>query len=229
MTEFFNFAFAPANLFYSLLLCIILIYWMTVFLGALDLDFLDFDIDTDVDMDVDVDVDVDIDADVDVDSEVETDVSGGGGGLFLSALSFFNIGMVPFMIFVSVLVLSMWAIAIFFNNTIQNTTNFGLWIAPIFISGLFVSKIFTAPFKAMHKRMTKTAVSKKQLVGKIAKVTLSISNGKAGQAELNYEDSHFLLTVRSEDESESIPKGSQVILTEYRDDRDYFLVTRFEV
>ncbi len=226
MTEFFNFAFAPANLFYSLLLCMVLFYWLTVVLGALDLDFLDFDIDTEVDMDVDVDVD--IDADMEVDSEVETEVGAGGAGWALSTLSFFNIGQVPFMIFVSIFVIVMWGTAMLFNNAMGNETHFGLWVVPILLVGLFISKVLTTPFKAMHKQMTKGGVQKKDLVGKIAKVTLDISAGRPGQAEIEFDDQHFLLTVRSEDE-DNIPKGSQVLLTEYRKERGDFLVNSFEI
>jgi membrane protein implicated in regulation of membrane protease activity len=226
MTEFFNFAFAPANLFYSLFLCLILFYWLTVILGALDLDFLDFEVDAEVD--IDVDVDVDIDADVDVDSDVETEVGVSGAGWFLSSIAFFNIGQVPFMIFLSALAIVMWTTAMIFNNAIGNVEIFFIWFLPIFVASLFINKVFTSPFKAMHKRMNKMGVSKKNLVGKIAKVTLDINQGRPGQAELEFEDHHFLLTVRS-DEDKNIPKGSQVILTEYRDDRGDFLVNSFDI
>lgn len=226
MTEFFNFAFAPANLFYSLLLCLILFYWMTVVLGALDLDFLDFEVDTDVD--VDVDMDIDVEADVDVDSEVETEVGAGGAGWFLSTLAFFNIGQVPFMIFLSVFVIVMWTTAMLFNYYLGNSTNFFLWFLPIVFVSLFIGKVFTSPFKAMHKRMNKMGVGKKDLVGKIAKVTLDITSGRAGQAELDYEGHNFLLTVRSEGD-ENIPKGSNIILTEYRDEKGDFLVHSFDI
>lgn len=222
MTEFFDFAFAPANLFYSLLLCVVLLYWMTVVLGALDLDFLDFEVDTDVDVDIDVDADID--------SDIETEIGGGGGvsGLFLSTLSFFNIGQVPFMIFISIFAIVLWGTAMFFNNAIGNTANFGLWLFPNLLVGLFLSKIFTTPFKAFHKQLNKGGTNKKELVGKIAKVTLEISPGRPGQAKIDFDDHHFLLTVRSDEEG-SIPKGSQVILTEYREERGDFLVNSFDI
>lgn len=65
------------------LLLVVMLYWVSVFMGLLDMGF--FDVDLDVDMDVDVDVDVDIDVDVDVNVEVI------GGGL-VGILYFFNFG-----------------------------------------------------------------------------------------------------------------------------------------
>jgi membrane protein implicated in regulation of membrane protease activity len=132
------------------------------------------------------------------------------------------------MIFLSAFAIVMWTAALLFNNAIGNLTNFGLWIVPNLIVSLFLTKVLTSPFKAVHQRMNKMGVRKKDLVGKIAKVTLDINKGKAGQAELDFEGHHFLLTVRSE-EAENIPKGSKIILTEYRDERGDFLVNSFDI
>ena len=57
MLEFFNTVFSPANVISSGLLMLVVVYWITVMLGAIDLDFLDFDIDIDGDVDMDADID----------------------------------------------------------------------------------------------------------------------------------------------------------------------------
>ena len=43
MLELFREAISPPNLLYTLLLGLVMIYWVTVLIGALDLDFLNVD------------------------------------------------------------------------------------------------------------------------------------------------------------------------------------------
>ncbi|RMG67737.1 MAG: hypothetical protein D6722_12680, partial [Bacteroidetes bacterium] len=104
MTELYELSISPPNLPYTILLGLMVVYWLTVIIGAIDLDFLDFD--------VDVDTDVDVDAEVDTEVEVDGEADGAGGvsgaGWFLTTASFFNLGSVPFMIFMSFLCLSLW-------------------------------------------------------------------------------------------------------------------------
>ena len=59
MGEVLQEALMPANLVFTVMLGIVIIYWIMVILGALDVDFLDIDFDSDVDVDADVDADVD--------------------------------------------------------------------------------------------------------------------------------------------------------------------------
>ena len=87
MQELLQAAFSTPNIVFTVLLLVVMLYWVSVFMGLLDMG--SFDVDIDVDMDVDVDVD--IDADVDADAEVT------GGGL-AGILHFFNLGQVPFMV-----------------------------------------------------------------------------------------------------------------------------------
>ena len=84
-------AIEPVNIVYTILLVVVALYWLSVFLGALDLSSFDFDVDADVD--VDADLDVDVDADMDVDGEAHTTI-----GWFAGTLHFFNFGKLPFMI-----------------------------------------------------------------------------------------------------------------------------------
>ena len=230
MTELFREAIAAPNLFYTLLLGMVIFYWLTVIIGVLDFDFLnvDLDIDTDIDLDVDVDVDVDVDAEIDVDTGV--DINGGGPGFFIQSATFFNIGSVPFMVFISVLILSMWASSILTNYHFGNSYPwfFFAFLIPNLLGSLFITKIITTPLKAFHKGVNQEAISKKGLVGKICKVTLMASSDKNGQAEINFDDQNFLLNVRSSGD-ESIPKGSQAIIVEYDPEKNFYLISPFDI
>ncbi len=99
MQELFQAAFSPPTIVFTTLLCLVLVYWLTVFMGLLDIGAMD--------------IDIDIDADVDVDVDVDGDVSVGG---ISGILFFFNFGRVPFMVVLSFLILSMWAISIMLDH-----------------------------------------------------------------------------------------------------------------
>ncbi|MEL6671349.1 MAG: hypothetical protein AAFR61_04130 [Bacteroidota bacterium] len=230
MNVFFEAIFSSANLPYTILLIIVILYWMMVFIGTMDMEFLDFDVD--VDMDLDVDVDVDLDVDVDVDAEVDTDLEAGGGSpaVWLSFLSFFNLGKIPFMLFISFLILSMWAIGVYANHQFGYLGN---WFAlafflPNILLSLFVTKVVSTPFKGMFDRLDQQAMRRKDLVGKICKITIAVKPGMKGQGHILFEGNEFLFTVISEEE-EIIPKGAQALLVEYNPETELFLVTPFEV
>ena len=233
MIELYREAISPPNLLYTLLLGLVMIYWLTVIIGALDLDFLDIHLDADVDVDVDVDIDVDADVDVDtdVDKDVETDVGGGGGaGWFLHSIAFFNVGSVPFMVFMSILILSMWTSSVMMNYYFGNPYSwfFIAFLIPNLVVSLFITKALTTPLKGIHKKMNQQGVSKKELVGKTCKVTLEVVPGKTGQAEIYYKEKNFLLKIRAENDI-PISKGSQVLVVEYDPEKDFYLVTPFDI
>ena len=45
---------------YSVLICVLLVFWLFAILGALDLDIISFDSDIDLDVDLDIDADIEI-------------------------------------------------------------------------------------------------------------------------------------------------------------------------
>ncbi|MFK7948382.1 MAG: hypothetical protein AB8G11_12400, partial [Saprospiraceae bacterium] len=189
---------------YTILLLIFLLYWFTVIIGVLDIGSFDFD----VDVDADVDVDVDIDADTDVDVE-------GGGGIVLAILGFFNFGKIPFMVLMSILSLSLWAIGILGNFYWGNSSiGFSIAFFPInlFIS-LVIAKIVTTPlipvFKAFNDQLKPM-----RYVGMLAKVITSTSANNFGKVELWENNSFLTLKVKAEPNFEGVIKsGTEVVIT----------------
>ena len=53
MMELVTAAFLPVNFVLTVLLILVVLYWLMVIIGALDADLFDIDFDTDVDVDVD--------------------------------------------------------------------------------------------------------------------------------------------------------------------------------
>jgi hypothetical protein len=217
MTNLFDLIIHPANLPYTVLLGVILIYWFTVVLGVLDLDFLDIDIDADADLDVDVDVDVDVDAD--------TDVSVSPGG-FTAILSFLHIGKVPFMLYMSVLVIVFWAnamfVSVFFPPT--NDTHFWIWLAPIVFTGLLLTKGLTYPLVKVHSKLNDKATRSRDLVGKTCEIVTTVNPSGYGQAEITHNDQHFLLTVFSNEQT-PISRQSNALIIGYDAEKEAYEVS----
>ena len=219
MNDIFSIALHPVNLPYTVLLAIILLYWITVVLGVLDFDFLDIEIDADVDVDVDVDIDVDAD--------VDSDVSVGGGG-FASVLTFLHIGRVPFMLYMSVLAIVLWTIAMFMSYYIPPTSGmyFFIWVAPILLAGFALAKIFTYPLKKVHGKLNVMATRSRDLLGKTCDVVTTINPKSYGQAEITHDGQHFLLTVFS-NEDLALSKDSKALLIGYDPEKEAYEVSAF--
>ena len=156
--ELINAAFLPANLFFTLMLLMVCLYWVSVILGALDLDFLDVDFDTDAELDLDLDVDGVV------------DIGAAGAGLFEGLLAFFYFGKIPVMILMSITILSMWTISMYANSFVNPTGNFILGI-PVglgsFFGSFFVCKIVCMPLARFFAMLKKDYNAPKAVKGRI--------------------------------------------------------------
>ena len=99
MLELLDAAVSAPNIIPTALLIFVLVYWLIVILGAIDTDFLD--------------IDVDVEADADVDGEFSV-------SWFNHVLAFFNLGQVPFVLFLTFLVVPWWAITVLGNHYLGN-------------------------------------------------------------------------------------------------------------
>ncbi len=226
MLELFHNAFSPPNLIPTTLLFLCIVYGIMVILGALDANFLDFDVDADLDIDLDVDMDMDVDADIDADTDIDANSSGSSFGL-ASILKFFNIGQVPFMIYLSILSLFLWPFSILLNYSIQNTS-FALGLillVPNLIASLFLTKIVSTPLAKSFSKMNK-GHKDEDLIGKAGTVVLTISGQKMGQVEYVGEKGDFLLLNAKTKEGIHIKKDSKVEFIEKKD--GYYMVVPYE-
>ena len=91
--EFLETSFSGTSMPASLFLSLVLVYWLFVILGALDLELFDFDLD--------------VDADVDLGSVLNVG---------LVPVRFLNLGRVPLMLWVSLFSLSWWGLSLVINH-----------------------------------------------------------------------------------------------------------------
>ena len=213
-------ALLPVNIAFTVLLIFVLLYWSTVLLGIIDI--------SSVDVDIDLDADVDIDADVDVDADTDVEGHSGGSSWLGQSLQFFNFGRVPFMVVISFLILSMWAMSILINYYWGH----GAWSTALimFIPNLAVSllftKLITTPLVPVFRHLdgSEQAV---EYIGQECILTLPASGQAIGQAEVLIDDTPLLVSVKLQD-GQSMERGTKALIVGADEDGRYYLVKQLD-
>lgn len=213
MQELIDLSFQGANAIPSFLLIFVVIYWLVVMLGAIDLDFFDIDIDVDADG---PDIDVGADADFSI-------------SWFNSVLVFFNLAHVPLMIFVSFLVLPMWIISVQLNELMGNTSLLlGLvFLIPNLLVSLFIAKFLTMPFVKVFSKLNQEGETTTTMIGKICRVILPLNSQSLGQVEVNVEGSNYRISAKTTEDI-VMKKGEEGLVIEYHEDGKYYVVEPYE-
>lgn len=208
MSEFLNYIFIGANAVPTALLLFVVLYWIIVIFGALGTDFLDFDIDIDADGSTDLDMD--------------------GEGLevswFNNVLQFFNLGKIPFMIWLSFVSLPAWILSVNINGLLGFESfipGFLVFLAALFVS-LFLAKFLTWPFVKFFEKLDEDTKAK-EIVGRVGTVTSKASGSSRGMAEINYDGTFLRMMIRCS-EGQEAEKGSQVLFIRKLNDRGVYLV-----
>lgn len=218
MQEVLHFAFSGAMLPLTILLLVVVGYWLLVILGVLDIDLFD------VDLDVDADVDIDVELEVDVDADVDADVAGGGLGGMQRVLAFLNLGIVPFMVVFSLFLLCLWLGAMLGLRFLGNATlgyQIGLWTGIVVLS-LLVTKILTMPLRAIFLRLN--AEESVQIIGKECYVRAGASHERLGQAEVTTGGAPLLLNVKTIDVGDVVRSGDHALVIAKSEDGSYYLI-----
>ncbi|MDX5346741.1 MAG: YqiJ family protein [Hymenobacteraceae bacterium] len=208
--ELFEAAFASVNIIPTALLVFVLIYWVAVILGLLDIDLFNLEIEVDTELDVDAD--------------------GAGSVVWLnSVLAFFNLGRVPFMLFVTFVAVPFWVISILLNYYVTYSfpwVGFILLI-PAFIGSLFVSKILTTPFVKMFAVLEKEHDSSVTIIGQMCTVTLPANSEELGQAAVKTAGAPLLLNVKTT-QGKSLKKGQTALVIDYNQENKIYLIEPYE-
>lgn len=199
MLEFMQACFEWPTLPATVLVLICQLYWLSIILGVMDLDLLDFDFEIPVE-----------------------------GPSFLDfgfiGLKFLNLSDVPMMLWVSIFSLSMWMLSINFDSKIEINSLMDylpLALRNIGIS-LVVTKLLTQPLKGLFKYSPPNEID--TLLGKACHVTSSSVTDRFGQAEMEAEGAPLKLHIRSEDKT--IQKGDLVRLTDFNTEQQVFYVVK---
>ena len=202
MIELLEFAVAEANVIPTILLIGILIYWLTVVIGAVDLDMFDLEIDTDMD------------------GHPE-----GGLEWLNHVLRFFNLGRIPLMVFLTFLILPLWLFCIMVNDFlgIHSLIPGLITLAVGFFLCLFVAKIFTLPFVKLFDKMEED--KNFTVIGKICTLQSSITEGRIGQAVVMQQGNGApIILMVSSKPGTSVMSGDTALVLEYQPDKQCYLI-----
>ncbi len=241
MMDLITQAFLPMNLPLTVLLLLMVLYWITVIIGVLDVDLFhihapdsDIDFHTDFDLHTDVDADIHADIDTDVDTDLHADVGhdhdggdiGTEGGIGWSILRFFYVGEVPIMVLSSVLILSLWTISMAANQWLNPTRSFLLafpLLAGNLVVSLFICKVVGMPLRKMYRSLNVDSNASRTVIGRICVVTTTTVSQRMGQAEMKSKGAPILLNVVSEGGHE-FKKGDEAVVTGKIEDKGVYTI-----
>lgn len=202
--------FQTSNIIVTVLFLVIIFYWLVVLFGVFDFESFDFDLDLDVEADADVDTDVN-----------SSNIFG-----LNKILHFFNLGRVPFMIFLTFLVLPWWFGTVLVNNIFgfEGFIAGLLVLIPMFFLSLFAAKILTTPFVKIFDALDKENVDR-DVLGTIGEVRMMATSGKTGQAQFKLGGAFLTLDIRVKSGKANI--GEKVMIVNDSNKNDYYLVEQY--
>lgn len=247
MTELINEAIAWYNVPWTVLLGLVVFYWIMVSAGIFDVDAFnpEFDVDADVDVGGDVDADVDADLHVDADADADGHFQGkvgdldldadlhhdadidGHGGFGMMVLRFLNFGQVPTMVIFSVFALCLWMISVI-ANAVLNPMGSIIVAAALLGGNLFVSaivtKMVTTPLKPLMRMLNKDYDTHEPIVGRTCVVRSLIADAKGGQAEVERDGAPLLINVKVSEGAAPIKRGTKSLVVHYENEKDFFII-----
>ena len=203
MLEVFSEAIRPINLPFTILLGIVVLYWILVAVGAFGLDF-------GADGDIDADAGTGADADV---------------GWFSHFLNFINVGEVPITIVLSFLTLCVWTLSIVVNYYwTGNSVLLGVAaLLPILVVSAVVTRYLTLPFRPLMRAMNREGEEHLPIVGRTCLITTSEVTRQFGQAQIDTKGAPILINVRTLEE-QPLPRGTTGLVVRKDDAKGVFYV-----
>lgn len=208
MPELFKNAFTGGNIIPTVLLILVVLYWLIAILGAIDFDILDFDIDLDLDLP-------------------------GGEGPFYALLAFLKVGELPFMFVISIIVLNFWIIAMlmyYLPIPVGGRLN-TLLLIPAFILSVFITKIVTYPLRIVFRHTNLEEDSDDPgiiIVGQLCRLKCPVENGRLGQAEIERDGAPVIINVKSEYEGVNFRKEEIAFVFRKDMDKDLYYIVKNE-
>lgn len=195
---------------FTVLLGVMLLYWILVILGALDLDWFDLDLEAGSDLSLDTQ---------------PTGLAGMISGL--------GLGGVPLMIVFSLLVFFAWTLSVPATAYLVlplpgALLQFAMGLGVLFVS-VFISLLLTARMVRPLRKLfaSSPTVSRERLAGKLCVITTGRVDEHFGQAQFHDGGAGLILSVRAETPN-TLGKGRQAIILEYQSAEDTYWVAPFE-
>lgn len=206
--DFFNEITSAANLIPTVLVGLVLMYWIMIIVGFIGMDAIDLDYDADVSLDGDFDFEV------------------GGPGVFASLTHFLHMQDVPVVIVGSFFIIFWWIITVSVNHLINPDQGVLISVAillPCLAVSLFLTKLAVMPFAKGLKNYDQFEDARTHLIGAITTVTTSEVTSELGQVELATDGPEITMNARTLP-GVRLSKGDAAKITAYDQNTDIYTV-----
>jgi len=199
-----KYAVTGVNIIPTVLLGLILLYWIIVIVGAIDFDFLDFDIDVDL-------------AD--------------NSGPFYAILAFLNVAELPFMLILSIVMLNFWIIAMFMYYlplpVVGGLVN-GLLLIPAMLMSIIITKYETIPLKGIFKYSNMQDNSDNGVIEQLCTLMCAVNKGRLGQAKIKRDGASIVINVKSEFDEESFDKDEVAYVSRKDTNKNVYYIVKIK-
>lgn len=205
MPELLKNAFTGVNIIPTVLLILVVLYWIIAIIGAIDFDFLDFDLDLDLD-------------------------GGDASGPLYALLAFLDAGELPFMFVFSILILNFWIIAMLMyylpiaSGGLVNT----VLLIPAMMLSVFITKCISLPIKFILKYSSMQDNIGNEVIGQFCILKCDVKDGRLGQAEIKRDGAPTVINVKSENDVESFHKDEVALVIRKDIDKNMYYIVKNE-
>ncbi len=226
--------FSSVNFALTLFLLILVVYWL-------------FSMFTGLDFDLDFDVDIDIDAGIETGSSIEATGLEDASNVEVNKediakqrrrqplkwwqifLIYFNFVGLPFMFTLTCFVFFWWIISITSTSFFHlYESQFGYLVMTLSsLPALFVTKIFSNPFKTFFQKLNKDGDAPIDYIGREGICLSTIAGDKMGNAEVIINGNAYSIYVKSEN-GEQINYHEPFLIIRATPDRSYFYVQGYK-
>ncbi len=233
MQEFLQIILGFPTVAFTALMGVIILYWLTVIAGVVDLDLFDLDADIDADIDLDLDVDVDVVVEVDVDADVDivadADVDAGGVSGVVSVLDALGLIGVPLTISITLFTFFNWCTTFLASYALGagQAPLSGLLQAGVLGGSLVTSLVLTSfavrPLRPLFQSKA-GARAANALIGHTVKVISGSVTASQGRAEMQLEGSTVNLSIRCEVPDNPLGRGDEALIIGYNAEQHTYSV-----
>ncbi len=229
MENYFNIIFSEVNITLTILLILLLVYWVFTMISGVELD-----IDPAIDVEIDVsssleggNLDFEDVANAEVDREHVHNKRSRDLKWWQVILIYFNFVGLPFMFTFTFWIFCWWLVAVLATSITYSYDNtFGYIIVLIaVVPALILTKIGTGPFKTFFKKLNKDGDTVTDFLGREATLLSNISGNKLGNAQVLADGNPMSIYVKSLDGS-ALRFRESVLIIKQSEDKNYFYVSK---
>ncbi|MGF1451639.1 MAG: hypothetical protein ACFB21_06135 [Opitutales bacterium] len=203
MLELLQEAVKPYNLPWTILLGLVLLYWLVQIVTGLDFEG-------------------------DLNFEAEVDMANPDG--FLDGLTrFLHVGQVPLMFVIGALALVAWTFSIVGNLFLNPDQVVWLgWLLAVLalIPAVLLARLLLAPVAAFYKQLETKEAGNRSMVGQTCTVITERVDDVYGQGEIHTKDGTFTVSIRPAENCEQLERGDTALIIDRFDDKLVYAVRK---